>query len=99
MTMPLPKLFQTMTETGIRLSVDGGRLRLWAPTNTLTAEIREALACYRDTIMQALGITHAKSDLPEENPVGAVENVLELNDGSLQVSAPDSGWKEAEART
>jgi hypothetical protein len=98
MTMPLPKLFQTMTESGIRLAVEGGRLHVDALASALTPEIRAALAFHRDTIVQALGLTTAEAKPPIENSAKPVEEVREPNDVQLANTTQDSGWREAEAK-
>src|SRR5690349_7741497 len=54
--MTMPVLFQTLNAKGIRLLIDGGRLKVDAPAGTLTAELRESLTHHRRALSEALGL-------------------------------------------
>jgi DNA polymerase-1 len=65
--MPLSSLLSAMTERGIAFIRRGGQLCVSAPRDSLTAELKDALAAYRDELADVLGI-QAPSGAVNQSP-------------------------------
>jgi DNA polymerase-1 len=77
--MTLSNLFYAMTERGIDLIVREGQLCASAPRGSVTPELRDALARYRDELADVLGI---KASLEAKNHSGQHTGVAA--DGALE---------------
>src|SRR5438105_3680208 len=74
--MSTPELLDNLRRRGVRLEVHGDRLKVDAPTGTLTAEIKAALAEHKPEILAVLSARCGES-IPNADVVDSWEWIEE----------------------